>query len=174
MSGVGRGRGTLLAEAIPGDPTTDADDADLGLSLKVTDVLCANGAVVGCSGTLSDYGGQLLLSMDFRLTDRANPFPDVAGTTGDSLSPYSFLAEPIGCTPTPGPAGSTCTLSTSADSILPGFVGEGRRGVLSLLSIEVFDAGPDGDLIPFSESSCPPYCGTGDESMFLTQGIFTP
>ena len=33
------------------------------------------------------------------------------------------------------------------------------------------DAGADGDVIV---AGCPPTCGTGDETVFLREGVFTP
>jgi hypothetical protein len=44
---------------------------------------------------------------------------------------------------------------------------------MSMPSVEVTDAGEDASLTPAS-GSCPPSCGSGDEGVFLRQGLFAP
>ena len=68
--------------------------------------------------------------------------------------------------------GGSCNITTTADTLIPGLTVEGARSVVSTFSLEVFDAGADGDVGP--SSACPPTCGTGDEAVFLRQGVFTP
>jgi len=45
--------------------------------------------------------------------------------------------------------------------------------VLAAFSINVADAGRDGIITPAS-GACPPTCGSGDEQVFLRQGVFAP
>ena len=164
-SSTGRGTGFARLDAQPGDPDTTADEADLRIAASMSDVLTHAGG---------DYSGRVLLTTDLRLTDRLNGGTgDVPGTTKD----FSFSL-PVDCVPTPnGAIGSTCSISTSAETLVPGFAREGGRAVMSAFSIAVTDLGPDGSLAPASDSlglGCPPTCGSGDEQVFLRQGVFTP
>lgn len=138
---------------------TDADEADVELLASATDVRrAADGG---------DYTGQLLLRTMLRVTDRAN---GAAGTVSATVQDLRFDV-PFGCLATAGTAGGTCTLSTTADTLVPGFAREGKRTVIASQGLEMMDAGPDGSV---SGSACPPTCGTGDERVYLEQGLFAP
>ncbi len=149
----------------PGDPATELDEADIEILVNLGDVRQQAGG--------TDYTGYLAASPKVRISDRAidatgdsDPAPVGAGTASDF--PFSF---PIGCTATPGPGGASCTTSTSADSLVPGTVAEGRRSVIGILSLDIMDAGSNGTGV---SPGCQPTCGDGDERVFLEQGIFTP
>ena len=61
--------------------------------------------------------------------------------------------------------------------LVPGSVKEGTRAVVSTFSVSVEDAGPDGVIDPSPDPlglGCPPTCGSGDEAVYLRQGIFAP
>ena len=62
-------------------------------------------------------------------------------------------------------------MNTSADTLVPGMAREGDRAVISAFSLTVEDPGADGEL---QGPACPPACGTGDEAVFLRQGLFLP
>jgi hypothetical protein len=116
----------------------------------------------------SDYSGKTLLSFTVRITDKSHGFGDVIGTTQDAL-----LEVPADCVATPtSPFGGTCSLSTTADTLLPGFAKERKRMVISAHEVSLQDAGPDGSIGP--AAGCPPTCGTGDEQRYLVQGVFLP
>jgi hypothetical protein len=75
------------------------------------------------------------------------------------------------CAATPDPdVGSTCTLATTMESIVPGAVAEGSRGVWQAGEVQVYDPGPNGT----GYANCPPTCGNGDEALFMRQGVFVP
>jgi hypothetical protein len=59
--------------------------------------------------------------------------------------------------------GSTCSISTTADSVLPGLVPETQRTIWQLDQIQVFDGGSD-------ESAST----TDDNTLFADEGIFVP
>jgi hypothetical protein len=143
-----------------GDPTTTADEADVAIVASATDV---RRAVDG-----ADYSGTVLLTTDMRLTDRANGFfANDPGTVED----FTFGAG-LDCVPSASVlVGSTCNLSTTADSLLPGLATEGKRAVVAAFSFAIEDAGPDGDA---GAGGCPLACGTGDEATYLRQGLFGP
>jgi hypothetical protein len=53
-------------------------------------------------------------------------------------------------------------VTTSADSLSAGLVREGKRSIWSLRSAQVLDGGSDG------------IASTAGNTLFLTQGLFTP
>jgi hypothetical protein len=70
----------------------------------------------------------------------------------------------VACAPTTDILiGSTCSSTTTADAILPGFVLERKRSVWQLGQVQVFDGGSDGDADT-----------TGDNTLFVEQGLFVP
>jgi hypothetical protein len=164
-SSIGRGAGFARLKVVPGNPGPP-DDADVNVSAHITDVLRADGG--------GDYTGQVVLSSTVRITDAAN------GTGGDESATVqdSQLAMPFPCVGTSNPVlGSSCTLGTSLDTLVPGYVQEGKRAVVSAFSFSVLDEGADGDIDPASDPvglGCPPTCGSGDEGTYLRQGVFTP
>ncbi len=165
-STTGRGQASARLDVIVGNPSTAADEADFNIGFSATDVkVAANG---------SDYTGTVILATSMRITDRANtPGDDLAATVQD----FDF-AMPVDCVATPAPeTGGRCSLTSSADSLVPGFVAERKRAVISAFSIRLLDAGADGSTVPAVDPfglGCPPTCGSGDENVFLRQGVFTP
>ena len=92
--------GSVRMRAQVGDPTTTADEADVGVVLNATDVRRRVG--------LGDYTGELGLRLPLRITDRENGGTPSSwhGTVQDTL-----LDVPVQCTSTPSsPAGSTCAV----------------------------------------------------------------
>jgi hypothetical protein len=150
-SAAGRGSGFARFVAVPGDPGTGGDEADVAISAFASDVSSTSGG--------SDYEGDVTVSTGLRVTDSANGAAgNEPGTVADSE--LSFPAE---CVSTPDPRrGATCSASTSADTLIPGFAQEGASTIMSIFSVVLEDAGPDAQT------------GSGDESPFLRQGIFLP
>jgi hypothetical protein len=140
--------GWVRYRAIAGNPSTPADEADVALTLDMTDV---RGLV-----TLGDYIGELWATVPVQLTDRSS---NVRQTT--TVFNFGFA---VPCTATADPAaGATCSLSTTADSVLPGAVVEGDRAIWELGQIQVQDGGDDGV-----------GSTTSDNTRFLRQGVFIP
>ena len=161
-SKLGRGSGFVRLRALPGNSTTAADEADIDLTVFANDVIRT------ADGT--DFTGQLPLRTTLRITDRANGFFENEAATATDV-PFSALVD---CVDTPiSNSGGSCSLSTSADTLVPGIAREGKRAVISALSVDLLDRGPDDTIDPVS-GSCPPTCGSGDEQPFLTEGVFTP
>ncbi len=163
---TGRGSGHVLLRAALGNPSTPEDEADILMRAQATDVVC-RGAGPGCASAGADYTGQLLFALEgTRITDKSSGFGEVSATAAD----FTFSA-PVSCTPTGGATGSNCLLNTTADALVPGAMTEEKRTVLRVENAHLLDAGADGAT---EGSSCPPTCGTGDEKVFLEQGVFTP
>jgi hypothetical protein len=66
------------------------------------------------------------------------------------------------CTSTATSIGATCSVSTTADALVPGTVKEAKRAVWALGNVRVLDGGADGD------------AETGPNTLFAAQGLFIP
>jgi hypothetical protein len=170
MGTAGLGGGFARFDAIAGNPSTTADEADFNIAATATDVRCTAGGTPGCAQAGGDYTGQVILTSLVRQTDLSNGvFSDDPGTTQD----FGFSV-PVTCTATPlSTAGSSCSITTTADSLVANYVKERKRTIIEVASVQLEDAGPDGTLTPPS-GSCPPTCGSGDENVFMRQGVFAP
>jgi hypothetical protein len=147
--------GYLRADVQGGDAGTPEDEADVKLAFFLKDVRNES--------DLSDYAGELSLSASRQITDKDNtPSPD--GGTGAATSTDTPLSFTVPCAATDDTAiGSLCTLTTSADTIVPGQVKEGMRSIWELGQVKVYDGGSDAD----ADS-------TADNTLFMDEGIFIP
>jgi hypothetical protein len=139
-----------------GDPTTPADEADVRVVASVTDVRNKS--------DLTDYTGELALSQGIRMTDRnntPNPGGPGPGTVTDVVIPATI---PCAAT-TDATVGSTCTVDTTLDALVPGTVKEGARAVWELGQVKVYDGGSDGD----AETTA-----GADNTLFMIEGLFVP
>jgi glucose/arabinose dehydrogenase len=161
-STTGRQTGSARFEVRAGLPSTPADEADVVVSASATDVTAQGGG---------DYAGSAILRAVLRMTDGANdPGGSITATVADAE-----LSIPVSCAATSDPdTGGACSLTTTTDTILPDdFAKEGKRAVISVLSLALLDAGADGSIAP-AAGACPPTCGSGDERIYLDQGLFAP
>ena len=86
-----------------------------------------------------------------RITDKDNtPHPGGPGAATTQDHTYSFE---VPCAATSSSAGATCTLITTADTLVPGTVLEQKRAIWQLDRVVVHDA---------------------SDTPFLSQGIFVP
>jgi hypothetical protein len=133
----------------PIDPN-NGDQADVQIKTNFTDVRKKS--------DLSDYTGELQTVLGLRVTDRYNGtlLEDPATVTDTPL------AVTVPCSATPGSAGATCALTTTADAVMPGIAREAQRAVWALDQVKVYDGGPDGD------------AETADNTLFAVQGAFAP
>jgi hypothetical protein len=135
-----------------GNTATSADEADVKLSANATDVRRKS--------DLSDYTGELNAWISLRMTDRNN---------GDSLARNAATASDLAftfavpCTATADTGrGATCSVNTTADSLVPGTVLEGKRSLWTFGKIQLLDGGADG------------LARTADNSLFEAEGVFIP
>jgi low-density lipoprotein receptor class B len=144
--------GSVTFRALNGDPATPADEADLKLIAKVTDVRLKAG--------LGDYTGELQANARLRITDRASgPGVNEPATVQDFIFRFTVPCQTTLSTT----IGSTCAVTTTADAIAPGTVREKARTIWQLAQIELFDGGPDGLASTASGNT-----------LFETQGVFVP
>ena len=165
-SPLGRGFGFVRLRGILGDPSTPADEADMAIDMEATDVLCAAASAACPGGAGSDFSGNVVLQLQVRITDkRSSRFERVPATS------QTIIGFPVTCDTTVNMSiGGSCSLATTADTVAPNFAREDRRTILDLLRIRVIDPGPDGAL----GSTCPLFCGSGDEGVYLRESLFTP
>jgi hypothetical protein len=142
--------GYVSIETVRGNPATHEDEADVRVTLEITDVRRRS--------NLADFTGGLIMPLDVRLTDRYNGCcavggPD-AGTVQDGWSGDLEVGAPCAATADPD-VGSTCSVSTTIEALAPATVLEGLRTTWELGPIKVFAVGAD----------------TGP---FAVQGVFAP
>ncbi len=129
---------------------------DVNLAVTITDVRD--------QATLADYTGELRMQAVVRATDKQNtPHPGGPGpatvqdvTFGPSrpLRRHGRHHWPIG---------STCSLSTTVNALIPGLVVAGARSNWEFDQVRLYDGGTDGD----GDTQ-------GDNTLFATQGLFVP
>jgi hypothetical protein len=130
------------------------DQGDEEFQISITDVRQKT--------TLLDYTGELEARMTLRITDRWNGLCSGCPQPGTATDvPFRF-AVPCATTPS-GSVGSTCSVTTTANAVLPGTVRESKRSVWQLGQFELYDGGPDGD------ADTP-----AGNTLFAVQGLFAP
>jgi hypothetical protein len=135
---------------VQGNAGTTADEADVKVLLNTTDVRNKS--------DLTDYAGQLKEVINLRITDRDSG-PTELATVQDV--PLSYVV-PCTTTPSSSTVGSTCSVNTTADAVVPSTVKELRRSIWQLDKVNVYDGGADGQ------------ANTDPNTLFLTQGVFVP
>lgn len=134
----------------PIDPN-NGDQGDVQLTVSITDVRNAS--------DFTDYTGEVQAAIVLRITDRYNGASGTEAATVMDL-PLRFT---VPCVATPlTSVGSTCSVTTTADSLTADTVREGKRTIWELGQAELYDGGPDGDV------------DTANNTLFAVQGLFTP
>jgi hypothetical protein len=143
--------GSARFRVFAGDPATAANEADVAISVSITDVRQ--------QGTLADYGGELQLDPEIRITDRLNGASETdAATVGEIDFPVT-----IPCAATPSSSiGGTCSAATTLNAVMPGAVVESQRSIWQLGAVRLLDGGPDG------------VAATTPNTLFATQGVYVP
>jgi len=178
--------------AVPPCSTTAGDNEDVRISTNSSDVRCkTNTAVTGhcptpanTNGT-NDYNGQVVGTSSIRITDSNNgpAGTTTGGTTAATVTDIPFSVG-IQCAASASTTiGGTCNAVTSADAIFPGFPGktvvEGKKGVVQIGQIQVFDTGSDGvgtaNPLP-GAGACPPACivNAGTDVLSFEEGLYLP
>jgi len=128
-----------------------AGGSDVTAKINIADVRKAS--------DLSDYTGQVEVENRVRITDKSN---GRSGSQGGTTQTVSFPIV-VGCTATGSTTtGSTCNLTTTFNSIVPGAIQSTKRSIWDIDQVVVNDGGADG------------LASTGPNNEFLRQGIFIP
>jgi hypothetical protein len=109
---------------------------------------------------LSDYAGELQADQTLRITDHNNggPSPIETGTVQDTNFPVA-----VPCNTTISTTvGSSCIVTTTVNSLVPGALTAGERSNWELGQIRVSDGGPDG------------LASTQPNTLFAVEGLFVP
>jgi hypothetical protein len=129
-----------------------ARPADMVIGVSITDVRNAS--------DLSDYTGDLQEIANWRITDDYNgPSLTDPATMVDIPFPVFVPCAVTGDTT----VGSTCAVSTTGNAVVPGSVRAGKREVVELGQVQVYDGGSDGNAAT-----------TADNTLFMNEGVFTP
>jgi uncharacterized repeat protein (TIGR01451 family) len=131
--------------------TPTIDEADVRIIVSTLDVRNRS--------DLSDYTGQLEGRLQLRITDRRNG--STGADTGTMTDTAFTFAVPCVATAAAN-VGSTCSVDSTADAILPGTVVEDKRNLWQVDDIRLYDGGADGQAV------------TQDNTLFLRQGVFVP
>ena len=146
--------GSLRLDTVVGDPATPADEADVATAMTITDVRNKT--------DMTDYAGGVQANAVLRMTDQYNSAALGGGADVATVVDIPFPVDAT-CAATANPAiGSTCSVSSSFEAIVPGAVKEQRRAIWQLGAIEVSDGGSDGN-----PASVP-------NTVFARQGLFVP
>jgi hypothetical protein len=119
--------------------------SDVLITVATSDVRCTNATATVCATPNTaggpDYAGQLQATESLRITDKLNG-PN--GTTSATVQDSSFPVT-VPCAATPSTSiGSKCSISTSANAVVPGSDQPGKRAIWQLGPVQVFDGGASG------------------------------
>jgi len=147
---------------VPGPP----DDSNVRLTASLADVRClpTGSSCGGANGAgTADYAGEVRVSVGLQMTDRWNSVAAGGGTDAATVQEVT-LAGSFPCGQTASTTiGSTCSLNTSANALVPGLVRDTKRAIWQFQRVQVHDGGPDLDADT-----------TGDNTLFAVQGVFVP
>jgi hypothetical protein len=146
--------------------STSADQ--LVISLQISDVRCkpATDAALCSSANAAgppDYAGEVQSNMTIRITDHYNgPIGGSGGTDPATVVDVKFPVN-VPCVSTADTSiGAVCDSSFAPQPLIPPQDYSGRRTLIELGQVEVFDGGPDGSV------------ATNDNTLFEVQGLFVP
>jgi hypothetical protein len=149
-----QGTGSIELKVLGESPINlgNGDQADVQITFKLSDVK-------NKVSPFTDYAGQVRGVLGFRITDKYNGSPLTApGTASDLDIPFT-----VACATTGGSEGSNCNLTTTLDTLTANTVRENKRGIWAMSAAKVYDGGSDGLAST-----------TGDNTLFMDQGIFAP
>jgi WD40-like Beta Propeller Repeat len=137
--------------------------SDVLINARTTDVRCKTAASTTCAGANAlagpDYAGELQARVSLRITDLLNGSAATPATVVDSSFPVT-----VPCSGTVDTSvGAACAISTSSNTLVPGFVKTGERAIFELGQVQVFDGGSDGAVST-----------TADNTLFMDEGLFVP
>ena len=105
-----------------------------------------------------------LQTLDALLRDRSSVRARIAGGTDAATVTDSQFAFTVPCSSSLSTlVGSTCSTTTTANAVMPGLVKDAQRAIWQLDPVQLFDGGSDG----VAQT-------TGDNMLFMGQGIFVP
>jgi hypothetical protein len=146
----------LRVDAIPPE--------DVLITSTINDVRCqAATAAAVCNSANSadgpDYSGQVQGNATIRISDHYNGAGlNEAATVVDIPFPVNGSCANTTATT----IGGSCTVNTTANTVVPGAVKDNQRGIVEIGQLQISDGGADGQV------------STADNTLFMVQGIFIP
>lgn len=148
-------------------PSSGCVAPDIRITISMVDVRCTPALAtatppVCAGGSFSAYTGSVRVRYLWRITDHCNvPGPSPCGGTPATLLDIPPFAFSMPCVPGAPGAGATCSIATTANSVLPGAIVGGQR--MNIRShVEIDDGGMDGN------------ANTGPDTLFVEEGVFVP
>jgi hypothetical protein len=138
---------------LPGDLGTGGDEADVVFQAITTDIRSGSATGVDYDPSASDA----TLVVKWRISDNYN-----GGSLTDpaTVQDYDFNV-PVACAATADATiGSTCSVDSTADSIMPGVIKEGKAMNVQLFRLRLNDSGTNGTR------------GDADDRIFEQEGIY--
>jgi hypothetical protein len=143
---------------------------DLKINSSVTDVRCQTNSAPGFCSTqnndnagVPDYAGTLHAVVTTRLTDHYTCGPSLSCVDSGTAQDLDYGFD-VPCTTTlVTSVGSTCAIATTANTLVPGTVPDGKRMNWQFGQGRVLDGGADGNGATLS-----------DDQEFLRQGLWVP
>jgi hypothetical protein len=136
-------------------PVAGCPAGNVTVKVNITDVRLSAG--------LADYGGELQGVLPLRITDKNNGVSPGGGSEPATVTDTSLkLAVPCLATGADTSIGSTCSVSTTANAVVPAAVASGSHTIWELGQVEVYDGGSDG------------VAATAPNTPFARQGILLP
>jgi hypothetical protein len=138
---------------------------DVLINSTISDVRCrpgVAGTVCASANTADgpDYSGELQGNAMIRISDHYNgPGLNEAATVVDIPFPVNGTCAN---TSTNAAVGGTCSVATTANTVVPGSVKDTQRGVVEIQQLQISDGGVDG------------LVATTPNTLFEVQGIFIP
>jgi hypothetical protein len=143
----------------------NATPSDVSIIASTTDVRCQAGvSTCGSANDVdgSDYTGETQLKLPLRITDKNNTLGAPGGTDQATGSDTTFnVTVPCAAT-TSTSIGATCSITTTANTVVPGVVIANTRSIWQVDEVQLFDGGPDGVV------------STADNKLFEVEGVFVP
>lgn len=148
---------------IYGNSATTANEADVGFKMEITDVRA--GSPTGADYNPGGAGADLTMVARIRTTDLNNctPAPCSGPYNQAATATDVDILVPINCTPTADTAtGSTCFVNTTANTLMPNYIREGKQAIVQAFRVRINDAGANN------------LRGDADDTLFLQGGYFVP
>jgi hypothetical protein len=138
--------------------------ADVLETVDLTDVRCTSStAICGAANDagLPDFKGLVRAIQTIRITDHGSGPGFEGGTEPATMSEIPFYVDGS-CAATDSTIGAHCTASSTWNAVVPNAFVAGRREVIALGPVQLFDSGPDNRL------------ETADNFLLASQGLFVP
>ena len=119
----------------------------------------------GCPQQASADGltGQLQVAVSLRITDRDNGCCPTRRARRRHRRGLAVVVHLTCAATSDTTIGSTCSIATTADALVPGMVTEGKRAIWQVGQVQVTDGGEDGIAAT-----------AADNTLFAKQGLFVP